>query len=766
MGASIKSQESSYSSSSSYQTSSSSSSEGSGPTGSRTDYVYSGWRMLPNGTYIRVYDNKKSSSSSTTTVVDATASGAGQQRAGSASSSSSYSSQGSAGGRGGYGQSSETVVTAAAGGNPSDTAAEGGSRYRGSSSDSTGGGVEVSDSGWIKLPDGTWTRQSSSSYSSSSRGYSGSTGSMNGGGGGAGYSESLGSDTYRSGSSGSDSYRYGSSGSDSYRSSSSGSDSYGMNYGASGSSRAASSGSGNYGGSSSSRGGGASSSGLDVVLSAAQGPGNYHGTMSKAELEREAGGPIFSSRGSETRHQVANTRYQGSELEREDEDEEEEGYYDEAASSGRGGGTSSSSSSSSSSSKYSGEGEDYVTTTGGKWVWSEVNKKWEWEAAAAAASSNSGSSINGGSGSSSSSRQQQEEESGSSDSGWTILPNGTYVRQVSSWSRTSSSSGGGGGGGGAGRQGYFETGSIGGSRNAAGGSSSNAAGGTATSSGWVMLANGTYVRRQQQQQQQSGGSAVAAWGSVGDGRRTGDLGTGSVVSPQEYGDQGSNTTGWVRQPDGSMVRKSSSWASWSSANYEEMDENRLEDIQQQLNERARSNIRRPPANVEPGFEDQYFRAHRSLNSRKKRSLAEFQAELEGCDSKRCTILKCRVGPLEKDESVLFRVRSRLYTETQVKNYAEKVKISSKLLTRVTKLPFSVQEDYLAFQSHTVTTTVIPSEPGEVGTPWWVWLLAALAGILLLALITYALYKCGFFKRRRPEDSPETEPLNGGARNGY
>jgi hypothetical protein len=52
--------------------------------------------------------------------------------------------------------------------------------------------------------------------------------------------------------------------------------------------------------------------------------------------------------------------------------------------------------------------------------------------------------------------------------------------------------------------------------------------------------------------------------------------------------------------------------------------------------------------------------------RRKRSLAEFEAELEGCDAKRCTVLKCRVGPLEKDESVLFRVRSRLFTETQVK----------------------------------------------------------------------------------------------------
>ena len=87
-----------------------------------------------------------------------------------------------------------------------------------------------------------------------------------------------------------------------------------------------------------------------------------------------------------------------------------------------------------------------------------------------------------------------------------------------------------------------------------------------------------------------------------------------------------------------------------------------------------------------------------------------------------------------------------------------MKISSKLVTRVTKLPFLVDERHLAFQvcnlifqkrrknsdcfvqTLSVTTTVIPSEPGEAGIPWWVWLLAALGGLLVLSLITYCLYK--------------------------
>jgi len=305
-------------------------------------------------------------------------------------------------------------------------------------------------------------------------------------------------------------------------------------------------------------------------------------------------------------------------------------------------------------------------------------------------------------------------DSGSQDSGWVQLANGTWTRKSSSWSSSSQSGV---------RYGAGEAGGVG---------------------------TGTLLSGDEVASHISSGNIVQAGGNGG-----------------ELGHQGTNSTGWVEMPDGTMVKKSSSWASWSSSSYDrDTPDNSLEHIQRQLETKVRTNLdRNMPANVEPGFENEYRRSHRSIKSRPKRSLAEFQSELESCGSSRCTIIKCTIGPLEKDESVLFKVRSRLFTETQVKNYAEKVKISSKLVTRVTKLPFLVDEKHLAFQSHAVTTTVIPSEPGEAGIPWWVWLLAALGGILLLALITYCLYKCGFFKRRRPEDGPETEPLNGKS-NGY
>lgn len=35
-------------------------------------------------------------------------------------------------------------------------------------------------------------------------------------------------------------------------------------------------------------------------------------------------------------------------------------------------------------------------------------------------------------------------------------------------------------------------------------------------------------------------------------------------------------------------------------------------------------------------------------------------------------------------------------------------------------------------------------------PWWIIILAILTGLLLLILLTYLLWKLGFFKRRRPD----------------
>lgn len=39
---------------------------------------------------------------------------------------------------------------------------------------------------------------------------------------------------------------------------------------------------------------------------------------------------------------------------------------------------------------------------------------------------------------------------------------------------------------------------------------------------------------------------------------------------------------------------------------------------------------------------------------------------------------------------------------------------------------------------------------DTSLPLWIIILAIIGGLLVLALFTYAMWKCGFFKRRRPD----------------
>ena len=42
-------------------------------------------------------------------------------------------------------------------------------------------------------------------------------------------------------------------------------------------------------------------------------------------------------------------------------------------------------------------------------------------------------------------------------------------------------------------------------------------------------------------------------------------------------------------------------------------------------------------------------------------------------------------------------------------------------------------------------------PVSASIPLWILILAILAGFLFLSLLTFILYKLGFFQRKRPED---------------
>ncbi len=49
----------------------------------------------------------------------------------------------------------------------------------------------------------------------------------------------------------------------------------------------------------------------------------------------------------------------------------------------------------------------------------------------------------------------------------------------------------------------------------------------------------------------------------------------------------------------------------------------------------------------------------------RRSYERFESEIADCEEGRCTLMRCTVGPLAKDQNALFKIRSRLFTKTQV-----------------------------------------------------------------------------------------------------
>ena len=83
---------------------------------------------------------------------------------------------------------------------------------------------------------------------------------------------------------------------------------------------------------------------------------------------------------------------------------------------------------------------------------------------------------------------------------------------------------------------------------------------------------------------------------------------------------------------------------------------------------------------------------------------EFLAELN-CGLTQCTFISCLIGPLAKKEFTLFKVKSRLWVRTLNEIQRNDIEISSKLVSRVTKLPYGVNPSYLGYQTHVVTTQV-------------------------------------------------------------
>ena len=124
-----------------------------------------------------------------------------------------------------------------------------------------------------------------------------------------------------------------------------------------------------------------------------------------------------------------------------------------------------------------------------------------------------------------------------------------------------------------------------------------------------------------------------------------------------------------------------------------------------------------------------------------------------CDrgTAKCFTITCQIYNLKADNSFTIEIKSRLWNATLVEDYSniDRVEILSKASVIIDPVyTQDVSNDY-----RSIKTIALPDRKLEpLQSPsWWIYVVAAVCGLVLLVIIILILSKLGFFKRKRPED---------------
>ncbi|XP_030344546.1 integrin alpha-6 isoform X2 [Strigops habroptila] len=167
---------------------------------------------------------------------------------------------------------------------------------------------------------------------------------------------------------------------------------------------------------------------------------------------------------------------------------------------------------------------------------------------------------------------------------------------------------------------------------------------------------------------------------------------------------------------------------------------------------------------QPENEINSLRVAESHNSRRKREVAEKQITdsktlslfserkyktLDCSVNARCVDVKCPLKGLDSKASIVLR--SRLWNSTFLEEYS-KMNYLDILVRASISVPAAAKNVKLTNEVAQVRVTVFPAKPVALytGVPWWIIAVAIFAGILMLALLVFLLWKCGFFKRNKKD----------------
>ncbi|XP_047666119.1 integrin alpha-7 isoform X5 [Tachysurus fulvidraco] len=124
-------------------------------------------------------------------------------------------------------------------------------------------------------------------------------------------------------------------------------------------------------------------------------------------------------------------------------------------------------------------------------------------------------------------------------------------------------------------------------------------------------------------------------------------------------------------------------------------------------------------------------------------------------SARCVVFQCALQNFSG--SVRFTVKARLWNSTFIEEFSA-VSVLEVLVRANISVKSSIKHLLLRDTAAQVSVMVYPelSVLDQSRVPWWIILIAVLAGVIVLALIVCILWKCGFFKKTERHHHYETE----------
>ncbi|XP_066441595.1 integrin alpha-7 isoform X1 [Eleutherodactylus coqui] len=120
------------------------------------------------------------------------------------------------------------------------------------------------------------------------------------------------------------------------------------------------------------------------------------------------------------------------------------------------------------------------------------------------------------------------------------------------------------------------------------------------------------------------------------------------------------------------------------------------------------------------------------------------------DTAHCVVFRCPLYSF--DQQVVLKVHGRLWNSSFLEDYPSGSNIEVIIRANIT-VKSSIKN--LVLRDATTQISMMLYSDLDVavhgGIPWWIILIAVLAGILLLLLLVLILWKCGFFKRKNYQD---------------